>query len=258
MSALATTVAPNDTAAPPPVVDLDGVHKAFGQGTAAVHALRGVSLRVDRGDYVAIMGASGSGKSTLMHIVGCLDVPTSGRYLLEGIDVGELDESQLALVRNRKLGFVFQAFNLLPRMTTLANVELPLAYGGVRRAERRRRALAALELVGLREVADRPPRTLSGGQQQRAAIARALVTSPSLLLADEPSGNLDSHATGEVLEALDRLHARGATIVVVTHEHEVAAHTRRVITIRDGQVIDDRVRAAPSPSESSANEETGT
>ena len=258
MSVLATTFASNDTAAPPPVVDLDGVHKAFGQGTAAVHALRGVSLRVDRGDYVAIMGASGSGKSTLMHIVGCLDVPTSGRYLLEGIDVGELDESQLALVRNRKLGFVFQAFNLLPRMTTLANVELPLAYGGVRRAERRRRALAALELVGLREVADRPPRTLSGGQQQRAAIARALVTSPSLLLADEPSGNLDSHATGEVLEALDRLHARGATIVVVTHEHEVAAHTRRVITIRDGQVIDDRVRAAPSPSESSANEETGT
>ena len=226
----------------PPVLDLRDVHKVYGQNSAAVHAVRGVTLTVDRGDYVAVMGASGSGKSTLMHIVGCLDVPTSGRYLLEGIDVSELDESQLALVRNRKVGFVFQSFNLLPRISTLQNVELPLAYAGVRRAERRRRALAVLELVGLRDVAERAPRTLSGGQQQRAAVARALVTSPSLLLADEPTGNLDSEATRELLGVLDRSHARGGTIVVVTHEPEVAAHATRVVTIRDGRVIDDRVR----------------
>ncbi|MEW6059079.1 MAG: ABC transporter ATP-binding protein [Actinomycetota bacterium] len=223
-------------------MDLRDVHKVYGEGTTAVHAVRGVTLTVDRGDYVAVMGASGSGKSTLMHIVGCLDVPTSGRYLLEGIDVSELDESQLALVRNRKVGFVFQSFNLLPRMTTLQNVELPLTYAGVRRSERRRRALAVLERVGLLDVAERAPRTLSGGQQQRAAVARALVTSPSLLLADEPTGNLDSEATRELLAALDRSHARGGTIVVVTHEPEVAAHARRVVTIRDGRVIDDRVR----------------
>jgi putative ABC transport system ATP-binding protein len=221
----------------PPIIDLRDVHKVYGEGDTAVHAVRGITLRVDRGDYVALMGASGSGKSTLMHIIGCLDVATSGRYLLEGIDVGDLDESQLALVRNQKVGFVFQAFNLLPRITTAANVELPLAYAGVDRAERRRRALAALEVVGLREVADRTPRTLSGGQQQRAAVARALVTTPSLLLADEPTGNLDSEATGELLTVLDRSHARGSTIVVVTHEREVAEHARRVVTIRDGALV---------------------
>jgi putative ABC transport system ATP-binding protein len=226
-----------------PVIVLDEVHKVFGSGPTAVHAVRGVTLLVDRGDYVAVMGASGSGKSTLMHILGCLDVPTSGGYLLDGIDVGELDESQLALVRNRKVGFVFQAFNLLPRLSTLQNVELPLAYAGVRRTERRRRALAALDLVGLGEIAGRPPRTLSGGQQQRAAIARALVTAPSLLLADEPTGNLDSESTEELLGVIDRLHRAGRTIVVVTHEHDVAARARRIITIRDGQVLDDRVRA---------------
>ncbi len=234
-------------APPPPVIDLDGVHKVYGTGATAVHALRGVTIRVEPADYVAIMGASGSGKSTLMHVIGCLDVPTSGRYLLEGIDVGSLDDSSLALVRNRKVGFVFQSFNLLPRISTLANVELPLAYAGVRRAERRRRALAALEVVGLREIAERPPRTLSGGQQQRAAVARAIVTRPSLLLADEPTGNLDSEATAEVLTALDRTHAGGGTIVVVTHEAEVAAHARRIVTIRDGRVVEDRSRPEPGP-----------
>jgi putative ABC transport system ATP-binding protein len=226
----------------PPVIDLDDVHKVYGEGETAVHAVRGVTLRVERGDFVAVMGASGSGKSTLMHIMGCLDVPTSGRYRLDGIDVGNLDESQLALVRNRKVGFVFQAFNLLPRMSTLQNVELPLTYAGMALTERRRRALAALEIVGLQDLADRAPRTLSGGQQQRAATARAVVTSPSLLLADEPTGNLDSGSTEELLAVIDALHDRGSTIVVVTHEHEVAERARRIVTVRDGHVIDDRVR----------------
>jgi putative ABC transport system ATP-binding protein len=227
----------------PPVIDLEDVRKVYGVGETAVHAVRGVTLRVEHGDYVAVMGASGSGKSTLMHIIGCLDVPTAGRYRLDGIDVGDLDESQLALVRNRKVGFVFQAFNLLRRIGTAQNVELPLAYAGMSRSERRRRALAALEIVGLPGLADRAPRTLSGGQQQRVAIARALVTSPSLLLADEPTGNLDSESTEEVLDVIDGLHARGSTIVIVTHEHDVAERARRIVTVRDGRVIDDRASA---------------
>jgi putative ABC transport system ATP-binding protein len=240
-----------------PVIDLEDVHKVYGQGDTAVHAVRGVTLRVEHGDYVAVMGASGSGKSTLMHIIGCLDVPTAGRYRLDGIDVGDLDESQLALVRNRKIGFVFQAFNLLQRISTVQNVELPLAYAGMSRPERRRRALAALEVVGLRDLADRAPRTLSGGQQQRVAIARALVTSPSLLLADEPTGNLDSESTEEVLEVIDALHVRGSTIVVVTHEHELAERARRSVSVRDGQVIDERARwtlGDPTRSLTSADE----
>jgi putative ABC transport system ATP-binding protein len=237
----------------PPVIDLEDVRKVYGVGQTAVHAVRGVTLRVEHGDYVAVMGASGSGKSTLMHIIGCLDVPTAGRYRLDGIDVGDLDESQLALVRNRKVGFVFQAFNLLPRMGTAQNVELPLAYAGMSQSERRRRALAALEIVGLAGLADRAPRTLSGGQQQRVAIARALVTSPSLLLADEPTGNLDSESTEEVLEVIDGLHSRGSTIVVVTHEHDVAERARRIVTVRDGHVIDDRAsRPLEDPSRSLA------
>jgi putative ABC transport system ATP-binding protein len=237
----------------PPVIDLEDVRKVYGAGETAVHAVRGVTLRVEHGDYVAVMGASGSGKSTLMHIIGCLDVPTAGRYRLDGIDVGDLDESQLALVRNRKVGFVFQAFNLLRRIGTAHNVELPLAYAGMSRSERRRRALAALEIVGLAGLADRAPRTLSGGQQQRVAIARALVTSPSLLLADEPSGNLDSESTEEILEVIDGLNARGSTIVIVTHEHDVAERARRVVTVRDGHVIDDRVnRPVEDPSRSLA------
>jgi putative ABC transport system ATP-binding protein len=230
---------PRARATTPPIIDLLDVRKSYGEGEAAVHAVRGVTLRVEPGEYVALMGASGSGKSTLMHIIGCLDVATSGNYRLDGIDVGNLDETQLALVRNRKVGFVFQAFNLLRRISTLKNVELPLAYAGMPRAERQRRAIAALEIVGLSELIDRVPQTLSGGQQQRVAIARALVTSPSLLLADEPTGNLDSGSTEEVLDVIDGLHARGSTIVIVTHEHDVAERTQRIVTVRDGHIIDD-------------------
>ncbi len=231
---------PRVAATRPPIIELVDVRKTYGEGEAAVHAVRGVTLRVEPGEYVALMGASGSGKSTLMHIIGCLDVTTSGSYRLDGIDVGNLDDTQLALVRNRKVGFVFQAFNLLRRISTLKNVELPLAYAGMPRAERRRRAIAALEIVGLAELIDRVPQTLSGGQQQRVAIARALVTSPSLLLADEPTGNLDSESTEEVLDVIDGLHARGSTIVIVTHEHDVAERTQRIVTVRDGHIIDDR------------------
>jgi putative ABC transport system ATP-binding protein len=223
-----------------PLIVVEEVHKVYGEGAVAEHALRGVSLRIDRGEYVAIMGASGSGKSTLMHIVGCLDIATSGRYLLEGIDVGTLDESQLALVRNRRIGFVFQAFNLLPRASVRENAELPLAYAGVRKAERRSRALAALELVGLGGRGSQMPNTLSGGQRQRAAVARALVSGPALLLADEPTGNLDSQSTADLLDVLEDLHDTGRTIVVVTHERDVAARAERVVVLRDGQIIEDR------------------
>ncbi|RAY14813.1 ABC transporter ATP-binding protein [Actinomadura craniellae] len=226
-----------------PVLDVRAVTKVYGQGETAVRALRGVSLTVERGDYVAIMGASGSGKSTLMNILGCLDAPTAGRYLLDGTDVGGLDEHRLAIVRNRKLGFVFQSFNLIPRMSALANVELPLSYGGVPAAERRRRALAALDAVGLAERAGHEPNELSGGQQQRVAVARALVTSPSLLLADEPTGNLDSTSTADVLGILAGLNTRGRTVVVITHEDEVAGRAKRVIRLADGQITEDLRRA---------------
>ncbi|MEU5876966.1 ABC transporter ATP-binding protein [Spirillospora sp. NPDC047279] len=224
--------------------------KVYGEGDTAVHALRGVSLTVERGDYVAIMGASGSGKSTLMNIIGCLDVPSAGRYLLDGLDVGGLDERRLSILRNRKLGFIFQSFNLIPRMTAQANVELPLAYGGVKRDERRRRALAALAEVGLEARVGHEPNELSGGQQQRVAVARALVTAPTLLLADEPTGALDSTSTAEMLAIFDRLSMSGRTIVVITHENEVAAHAKRVMRLVDGRVVED-VRsadvAAPPP-----------
>jgi putative ABC transport system ATP-binding protein len=226
-----------------PVLDVHNVVKLYGEGETLVRALRGINLTVQRGDYVAIMGASGSGKSTLMNILGCLDVPTSGRYLLDGVDVSRLDDRQLALVRNRRIGFVFQAFNLIPRTSALANVELPLAYAGLKGAPRRQRARAALAMVGLDDRADHEPNQLSGGQQQRVAVARALVTAPALVLADEPTGNLDTHSSAEVLAALDRLNQAGRTIVLITHEQDVAAHARRLVRLVDGQVVyDERQR----------------
>jgi len=223
-----------------PVIRLTSVVKTYGTGEAAVQALRGVSLDVVEPDYVAIMGASGSGKSTMMNIIGCLDVPSEGQFLIDGIDTSTLDEQQLAVVRNRKIGFVFQAFNLIPRMTALANVELPLSYAGLRAAERRRRAEAALYLVGLAERMHAAPKQLSGGQQQRVAVARALVTAPSLILADEPTGNLDTRASHDLMDVFDRLNAAGRTIVLITHEADVAAHAKRVIGVQDGRIVADR------------------
>ncbi len=218
-------------------------------GDVAVHALRGVSLRIERGDLVAVMGSSGSGKSTLMNILGCLDAPSRGRYLLDGVDVRAFDDDELADIRNRKIGFVFQSFNLVPRTRTLANVELPLAYAGVPRGERRRRALAALQTVGMVDRLEHLPSELSGGQQQRVAIARAIVTNPPLLLADEPTGNLDSHSTHDVLDLFSELNASGRTIVLITHEPDVAARAKRVVRLADGRIVEDRrvaaVRARP-------------
>jgi len=222
-----------------PVLEVRDLVKTYGQGETVVRALRGVSLSVEQGDYVAIMGSSGSGKSTLMNILGCLDIPTSGLYRLDGVDVSRLSDRQLALVRNRRIGFVFQSFNLIARTSALSNVELPLAYAGVKAAERRRRARAALETVGLAHRAGHDPNELSGGQQQRVAIARALVTAPALVLADEPTGNLDTQSTSDVMAVLDGLNRSGRTILVITHEPEVAAHARRVIRLVDGHILED-------------------
>jgi len=230
-----------------PVIEVRGVTKTYSLGAIEVHALRGVTLTVDRGDFVAVMGASGSGKSTLMNIIGCLDAPTTGRYRLDGVDVRGLDELELAFVRNRKIGFVFQSYNLIPRTSAVANVELPLRYAGMKRAERRRIALLALDAVGLGDRVDHWPSELSGGQQQRVAIARALATRPAMILADEPTGNLDSTSTREVLDILSRLNDRGRTIVLITHEPEVAARAQRVIRLRDGLVVtDERAEQVPA------------
>jgi putative ABC transport system ATP-binding protein len=221
------------------VILLHQVVKTYDLGVVAVRALRGVSLAVERGDFVAIMGASGSGKSTLMNIVGCLDTPTSGKYLLDGINVAELDDRELAVVRNRKIGFVFQSFNLIPRTTALQNVELPMIYAGLRAKERRARAAAALDIVGLGDRSNHMPSELSGGQQQRCAVARAIVTHPAIVLADEPTGNLDSESTSDVLSVFDDLNASGRTVVVITHEHDVAHHAKRVVRLLDGHVVSD-------------------
>jgi putative ABC transport system ATP-binding protein len=219
------------------VIELEQVGKLYRTGSIEVEALRGVSLAIARGEYVAIMGPSGSGKSTLMHILGCLDVPTSGRYRLAGEDVGEMDEIELAEVRNRRVGFVFQQFNLLPSLTALRNVEIPLSYAGVSGERRRRRAIEALDRVGLGDRVAHRPGELSGGQQQRVAVARALVTDPDLVLADEPTGNLDSTASAEVLALFDELHRQGRTVVLITHESEVARRAVQIIRLRDGAVI---------------------
>ncbi len=222
-----------------PVISLEQITKVYGAGETEVQALRGIDLTVHRGDYLAIMGASGSGKSTLMNIIGALDIASSGHYELDGINIDSLDESALSIVRNRKIGFIFQSFNLIPRTSALANVELPLLYRGVGRRERTTRATAALGAVGLADRTHHEPNELSGGQQQRVAVARALVTEPSLLLADEPTGNLDSRSTSDVLDLMDQVHAQGRTIVMITHEDSVAARADRIITLIDGLISSD-------------------
>ncbi|GAB6899571.1 ABC transporter ATP-binding protein [Kineosporia succinea] len=231
-----------------PVIEVRSLRKTYGLGDTEVHALAGVDLVVETGDYVAIMGASGSGKSTLMNIIGCLDIPSQGRYLLDGVDTRRLDERSQALVRNRKIGFIFQSFNLIARTSALANVELPMAYGGVKASVRRERARAALERVGLGERLDHIPSQLSGGQQQRVAVARAIVTNPVLLLADEPTGALDSRSTADILDLFDDLSLAGRTLCVITHEDDVAARAKRVIRLRDGQIVmDERVAGIHEP-----------
>jgi putative ABC transport system ATP-binding protein len=228
-------------------IELRGVTKVYGSGDSVVHALDGVDLRIEAGEFVAIMGASGSGKSTCMNVIGCLDEPTAGQYLFHGVDVTALDADQRARLRRAYLGFVFQSFNLLARTSALENVELPLHYRKVPAAERRERALAALRLVGLEDRAKHTPAELSGGQQQRVAIARALVCEPKLLLADEPTGNLDSSRTEEIMRLLVELNkTRGLTIVMVTHEPEVATYVSRVVTFRDGRIVSDHPQSEAS------------
>jgi putative ABC transport system ATP-binding protein len=226
------------------MITLDGVSKVYTAGTVEVRALDSVDLTIDEGDLVAIMGPSGSGKSTMMNILGCLDVPTSGQYLLDGIDVGRLNDNRLADIRNTRIGFVFQAFNLIPRTSALRNVELPLVYAGVRGRDRHARARAALDRVGLADRTGHRPNELSGGQQQRVAIARALVTEPAMILADEPTGNLDSKSTGESMRLLTELNDAGRTVVLITHEEEVAAFAKRVVRLHDGRIASD-VRQEP-------------
>ncbi len=225
------------------LIELRDIRKVYDMGAEKVHALNGVDLTVERGEYLAIMGSSGSGKSTLMNLVGCLDTPSAGSYVLNGTAVQELDDSQLAAIRNKEIGFVFQTFNLLARTDALHNVELPLIYAGLSRSERRDRARRALEKVGLGQRMHHAPNELSGGQRQRVAIARALVNDPSILLADEPTGNLDSATSEEIMNLFDELHQAGNTVVLVTHEADIAAHAWRRVTLRDGKIISDQPTA---------------
>lgn len=223
-----------------PVIQVEEVHKYYALGETKVHALRGVDLTIHPGEFVAIMGSSGSGKSTFMNMLGCLDKPSSGRYLLEGTDVSQLDKKQLAEIRNRKLGFVFQGFNLLSRTTALENVELPTLYAHMDKAVRLARAKEVLEMVGLGERLDHFPSQLSGGQQQRVAIARALVNRPSILLADEPTGNLDSRTSVEIMQIFQELNDKGLTVVLVTHETDIAQYAKRIVVFRDGKILRDQ------------------
>jgi putative ABC transport system ATP-binding protein len=226
------------------LIETRDLWKTYRMGDEEIHALRGVSIQIERGEYVAIMGPSGSGKSTLMNLIGCLDTPTKGSYLLNEKEVAEMNDDELAQIRNEEIGFVFQTFNLLPRATALHNVELPLIYAGISGKARQEKAKLALQKVDLMSRASHRPNELSGGQRQRVAIARALVNDPSILLADEPTGNLDSKTGTEIMEVFERLHTAGNTIVLVTHEADIAAHAHRVIHIRDGQVEKDVTRAA--------------
>ena len=228
-----------------PVIRTLGLVRDYPMGGEVVHALRGVDLEIPRNEFIAIMGPSGSGKSTLMNLIGCLDTPTAGQYWLAGTEVSRMTDDELARVRNQQIGFVFQTFNLLPRATALHNVELPLIYAGLRSKERRERAERALASVGLADRMDHRPSELSGGQRQRVAIARALVTEPSIILADEPTGNLDSTTSEEIMKVLEELHrSRGQTIVMVTHEADIARHAARVVTLHDGRVSSDQLKAA--------------
>ena len=229
------------------LIELEDIRKIYLMGTEEVRALNGVDLTIDRGEYLAIMGASGSGKSTLMNLLGCLDTPTSGRYVLNDTAVETLDDSELAEIRNAEIGFVFQTFNLLARTSALQNVELPLVYSGVSKRERRERARAALERVGLGDRLDHQPNELSGGQRQRVAIARALVNDPSILLADEPTGNLDTATSVEIMDLFDALHGSGNTVILVTHEDDIAEHARRRVVLRDGKVIADTATGERRP-----------
>jgi len=223
-----------------PVIRLEHLSRFYRMGSETIRALDNVDLEIFRNDYTAIMGPSGSGKSTMMNVIGCLDSPSEGAYWLNGQLVSDMNDRQLARARNREIGFVFQTFNLLSRMTALANVEVPLIYSGVRRKQRQQQALQALETVGLADRVSHRPSEMSGGQRQRVAIARALVTAPSILLADEPTGNLDSHTGKEIMALFDQLHAQGNTLIVVTHEHEIAQHAKRTITLSDGRIVSDR------------------
>jgi len=226
------------------LIELKGIERTYRVGEEQVHALAGIDLRIQRNEFLAVMGPSGSGKSTLMNLIGCLDTPTRGSYLLNGVAVEGLDDDELARIRNLEIGFVFQTFNLLPRADTLRNVELPLVYAGLPRAERKRRGLHALDLVGLTGCGHRKPNELSGGQRQRVAIARALVTNPSLILADEPTGNLDSKTGEEILSVFEQIHEAGNTILLVTHDEGIARHARRIVRILDGVIASDTMRGA--------------